>query len=281
MMFRIIFWQRKVRLFSIHWFSSTIYLPQRLAGMAVLAVYSFVSRREKKQSSDKNETASPRFPGVLSAPTPEELPWKDVAKSKYARISAFVALCALIQAYFLTGRLSIWWEDFFYLVAYYRPMTAGLHRALCVLWPHLSWIGMGAAILRILPRPQPFFGKWYRLKARTQWVWWSLGGYMVSCLLFNIADFVNQCILPLSILEQAADSIVSQLINPEFNDKVAAVCGYIAPCVTAPWVRMYIHILYQSCDRRVPSFSSPSLVIDSSLCRLFTASLMPNSMFIL
>ena len=62
-----------------------------------------------------------------------------------------------------------------------------------------------------------------------------MGGYFVSSWFFNIADFINQWVLPLPILEQAQESVVSQLINPEFNDWLASAVGYIAPCITAPW----------------------------------------------
>jgi membrane protease YdiL (CAAX protease family) len=117
------------------------------------------------------------------------------------------------------------------------------------LFGHLSWIALGGGILRLIPRPQNFFQQtWYsQTFARkddsndknsnnySQWVWWTIGGYFVSSWFFNIADFINQWILPMSILEQAQESVVSQLINPEFNDWAASIVGYIAPCITAPW----------------------------------------------
>ena len=84
-----------------------------------------------------------------------------------------------------------------------------------------------------------------------QWVWWTIGGYFVSSWFFNIADFVNQWILPVPILEQAKESVVSQLINPEMNDWWASLVGYIAPCITAPW---WEEVLYRG-------FLLPSLIL--------------------
>jgi membrane protease YdiL (CAAX protease family) len=57
----------------------------------------------------------------------------------------------------------------------------------------------------------------------------------VSSWFFNVADFANQYILPIQILQDAQESIVSQLVNPEHNDILASIVGYVAPCVTAPW----------------------------------------------
>lgn len=95
------------------------------------------------------------------------------------------------------------------------------------------------------------------------WMWWTIGGYVseelaalihvaasgepscsphqsfvkqfVSSWFFNLADFANQYLLPSSILQDAQESIVSQLVNPEHNDLLASAVGYIAPCITAPW----------------------------------------------
>ncbi|GKY93655.1 hypothetical protein MPSEU_000332900 [Mayamaea pseudoterrestris] len=67
------------------------------------------------------------------------------------------------------------------------------------------------------------------------WMWWTIGGYFVSSWLFNLADLANQYILPSTILQDAQESTVSQLVNPENNDFLASAVGYIAPCITAPW----------------------------------------------
>eukprot|EP00980_Cylindrotheca_fusiformis_P031113 scaffold25830_cov162-Cylindrotheca_fusiformis.AAC.14 len=220
-----------------------------LMGIASLGVYQYIRRLQAKTeenlddtsdvkySSAANESSTEPIPSLLSTPTLEESPWKNVYKSKFSRLSSFLAICALFQAYLWTGRFSVWWEDTFYYLANFYPMTVAAHRSLCVLFGHLSWIAIGFAILRSIPRPQSLFrSKWYSQKFNdSQWLWWTIGGYFISSWFFNMADFVNQWVLPLPILEQAQDSIVTQLISPEFNDWFASVVGYIAPCITAPW----------------------------------------------
>lgn len=159
------------------------------------------------------------------------------------------------------------------------PMTIAMHRSLCVLLGHLTWVVLGGLLLRIIPRPQPFFrskqgsdddihdeespspqmkdeksnvngnvvaaatsetrqqqtSRWFRSQWNDYWVWWVVGGYYVSAWLFNIADFINQSVLPPVIFEEASEGVVSQLINPEHNDLLASVVGFIAPCLSAPW----------------------------------------------
>ena len=240
--------------------------------MLSLVVYQYIRRLINRSSETTNEdfvgftndetdeaptdsSVSSSLPVLLETPEKADTPWRNIFLSKYARVSSFLAICALFQAYFWTGRLSLWWEDTFYYLANFYPITVPMHRSLCVLFGHLSWIAMGATVLRLLPRPQNFFrDMWYTQKFRSggQWVWWTIGGYLVSCWFFNIADFVNQWVLPISILEQAQESVVSQLINPEMNDKLASVIGYIAPCVTAPW---WEEVLYRG-------FLLPALVLN-------------------
>mmetsp|Transcript_45129 Transcript_45129/g.109194 ORF Transcript_45129/g.109194 Transcript_45129/m.109194 type:complete len:448 (-) Transcript_45129:885-2228(-) len=215
-----------------------------IAGMASLAIYQYIRRLSKNVENNVSDLGSEdavekssAVPSLLSTPTLEESPWKNVFKSKFAGVSSFLACCALILGYFSTGRFSIFWEDAFYYIANFFPMTIAMHRSLCVLFGHLSWIAIGFVILRVIPRPQNLFkNQWYSQKLRgEQWLWWTLGGYFVTTWFFNIADFINQCVLPLPILEEAQNSVVSQLISPEFNEWIASAVGYIAPCITAPW----------------------------------------------
>jgi len=238
------------------------------------------------------------FPDLFSAPHPNNMPWKSVWKSNYSRFSSILTLIALTRAYFFTGRFSLFWEDKLYEVAVHCSwMTVPMHRSLSVLLGHLSWIAMGATILRLIPRPQPFFqeplSQWFTSKYREnsdttettpvaaatnssvpfveekftpkqlmdyssqqsrhpQWVWWAVGGYFVSSWFFNIADFFNSYIFPVSVLEQAEEnSIVSKLVNPEGSDLLASIVGYIAPCLTAPW---WEEVLYRG-------FLLPALVL--------------------
>lgn len=77
--------------------------------------------------------------------------------------------------------------------------------------------------------------RWYTNKVNSNWLWWTIGGYFISSYFFNIADFLNQVILPPHVFEQAGEGVVSQLVNPENNDFFASLVGYIAPCLSAPW----------------------------------------------
>jgi len=65
-------------------------------------------------------------------------------------------------------------------------------------------------------------------------VWWAIGGYFVSTLCFNISDVLNQLILPSRVFDDVGEGVVAQLINPEMNDFLASLVGYIAPCLSAP-----------------------------------------------
>ncbi|GFH48092.1 hypothetical protein CTEN210_04568 [Chaetoceros tenuissimus] len=78
--------------------------------------------------------------------------------------------------------------------------------------------------------------KWYSNKWwNDNFLFWAIGGYSISCWFFNIADFINQMVLPAHVFESAGEGVVSQLINPENNDIAASLVGYIAPCISAPW----------------------------------------------
>lgn len=127
-----------------------------------------------------------------------------------------------------------------------------LHFSLVVLLGHLAWVAVGSGILAAVLSPKPFFGggwkkvatkkkkvlqpyRWYTNQWNTYWIWWTIGGYFVSAWLFNIADFLNQIVLPPYLFAQQSEGVVSQLINPENNDFLASLMGYIAPCLTAPW----------------------------------------------
>ena len=92
--------------------------------------------------------------------------------------------------------------------------------------------------------------RWYTSQWDTYWLWWVVGGYFFSSWVFNIADFLNQIILPEFVFEVQPEGVVSQLINPENNDLAASIVGYIAPCVTAPW---WEEVLYRG-------FMLPALV---------------------
>ncbi|KAL3800361.1 hypothetical protein HJC23_003657 [Cyclotella cryptica] len=188
----------------------------------------------------------------------------DLKGRPHPRSTSVIAFVLLTIAYFSTGRFSLLFENGLYAAAGYGlPLTVAMHRSLVVLLGHLTWVVVGSAILAGVLSPKPFFGggwttekttsskgkrgsgvkdrkilrpyRWYTNKWDTYWLWWTIGGYFVSAWLFNVADFLNQILLPPELFAQQAEGVVSQLINPENNDFLASLVGYIAPCLSAPW----------------------------------------------
>ncbi|KAI0559018.1 CAAX amino terminal protease family protein [Gracilaria domingensis] len=185
----------------------------------------FMPRRESQ----------PVLPNILSVDNP---PWK-VPRDAKRRIGRTTVL--LLVAYLLSGYGAVFSEQVLYLLAGSGvPLTVATTRAWKVLLGHLMWVYMGIGILR---RLKPFFppkGTWLRWKWRSNWLWWAIGGYYVSALFFNIADVVNQLVLPPSMFEE--ETVVSKLINPENKDRVAMAIGSIGPCVSAP---VFEEVLYR------------------------------------
>jgi membrane protease YdiL (CAAX protease family) len=209
-------------------------------------------------------------------------PWRLPTGSVRWRLSTLVAGASLVYAYFSTGRFSLFWEDLVLSMSGLGfGLTVPRSRSLQVLLGHLTWVAVGSGILRWIPRPPPFFASqrqphergsaaaepngeggstlspissaaapsssaywWYRCKiGGANWFLWTIGGYCVSSFLFNMADGVNQYVIPASLLmDQQETSIVSQLVTPEHNDLMASFLAYLAPCVSAPW---WEEILYR------------------------------------
>lgn len=220
-----------------------------LVGSATLFIYLRYRRSHVQKNQAKGITAF--------------YPWRLPMDNLRFRLTSFLTTVALVQAYFWTGRFSLFWEDTVYSLSglgFY--ITQPMKRSLCVLLGHLTWVAVGTALLRWLPRPPKFFGsarnfipandsqannstqvdhpinpyRWFQCNIqKSSWVWWTIGGYFVSSWLFNMADGINQYVLPQSLLLDQETSVVSQLITPEHNDVVASIIGYIAPCLTAPW----------------------------------------------
>lgn len=243
-----------------------------IAGIIALTIFSIISsvRRQEQRRLLADSRSSDKIRSSVKK-SAISFPWNVPRDNIRFRASTFVALALLIQAYFWTGRFSIFWEDIIYNMSgmgFY--ITAPMQRSLTVLLGHLSWVVTGASLLRWIPRPPKFFAKgrvreddgdpggksktqsrdrkrpyrWYQSQlSNTNWFWWTIGGYYVSSWLFNIADVTNQYILPAQVLEEhAQESVVAQLVNPEHNDLWASLVGYIAPCLSAPW---WEEILYR------------------------------------
>ena len=226
------------------------------AVVAVPPIWKDPTRMEapwRLQSKKKNKKQKSADDATASLPAD--------ANEIHPRSTSIVAFALLTGGYFSTGRFSLLFENVLYAAAGFGlPLTVPMHRSLVVLFGHLAWVVVGSAILAGVLSPKPFFGggwekmdkqkssnkkkdnkkelrphRWYTNKWNTYWIWWTIGGYYVSGWLFNVSDFVNQLVLPPYLFAQQAEGVVSQLINPENNDFLASLVGYIAPCISAPW----------------------------------------------
>lgn len=186
----------------------------------------------KRKEGDKPE---PLLPNLLKVDNP---PWK-VPREAKKRIGQTALL--LMVAYLASGYGAVFSEQILFLLAGSGvPLTTATTRAWKVLLGHLMWVYMG---IRILRRLKPFFppkGTWMQWKWKSNWVWWAVGGYYVSALFFNMADVLNQLVLPASMFEE--ETVVSKLINPENKDRIAMAVGSIGPCVSAP---VFEEVLYR------------------------------------
>ena len=101
-------------------------------GMVSLSVYQYfrhLKRREmtNKETIDLESNGDDKdysekddiIPSLLSAPSRNESPWKNVSKNKFSKLTSFLAFCLLVRAYFWTGRFSIWWEDIPWMTGYF------------------------------------------------------------------------------------------------------------------------------------------------------------------
>lgn len=214
-----------------------------------------------KGSNDENPQRRPASsppPSILQMLNSEQ--WRAIVH----RSTFLITMALLVTAYFATGRLSLFWEDTLYkMSANGWSLTAPLFRAWTVLLGHLSWVFTGTMILSLIPHCPSFFGRaqsssvksdkstasetnnhWFQFRiTKSEWWMWVVGGYFVSSWLFNVADWANHYILPSQVLQNGAESsVVSQLVAPEYNDRMASIIGYIAPCITAP---IWEEILYR------------------------------------
>jgi membrane protease YdiL (CAAX protease family) len=173
-----------------------------LAGMIAALLFWFVRRQKTSQQEHQ-----------------QQFPWKLPRQLARFRLSTTLACIGLLQTYFWTGQVSVFWEDLL-LEASYRGffITEPMFRAMNVLLGHLSWVLLGLCWLRWLPRPPRFFQKkllhkmeindtlgdtsilqvvkkeqpmkrhkenvyyWFQKSWTSNWVWWVVGGYVSSHL---------------------------------------------------------------------------------------------------
>ena len=182
------------------------------------------------------------------------LPW--AVDRPTNRLLSVGLMAVLVVGHYLSGYLSLIVEYcLYFLAAAGLPLTVAMHRSLQVLVSHLLWVAFGAKVLgtRLRPfftpvaaeeggggldasaRPPGGSDRWLTMGWRcSNWAWWVVGGYYASSFVFAITDLANQFILPDTAFE-AAESVVTLMINPENNDRLAMAVASIAPCVTAPW----------------------------------------------
>jgi hypothetical protein len=138
-----------------------------IAGMVSLSIYWMQQLRNsrKRTQGDGHATTNANAIDISSSLDNQHtsatlFPWNLPRDNLRFRLTTALTFFLLVQAYFLTGRMSIFWEDILYeLSARDFAITIPLFRALTVLLGHLSWVAVGAALLRWLPRPPPFFQK--------------------------------------------------------------------------------------------------------------------------
>ena len=74
---------------------------------------------------------------------------------------------------------------------------------------------------------------WMTLDATGCWVWWVIGGYSASVVLFRMADWLNAYLVPSEWFD--VENIVEHMIGSDYIDLTAILVGSLAPCVSAPW----------------------------------------------
>lgn len=170
----------------------------------------------------------------------ESVPWK-VPREVRKNIPQTV-VGVLVLAFVLSGYGAVLVEQVMFLLAGYGvPLTVATTRAWKVLLGHWMWVYMAIRMLR--RSLKPFFpekGTWLRWKWKSNWLWWAVGGYYISALVFILADALNHFVLPAAMFDR--ETVVTRLIHPEDKDPWAMAIGSIAPCMSAP---IFEEVLYR------------------------------------
>eukprot|EP00916_Digyalum_oweni_P011044 GHVL01018370.1.p1 GENE.GHVL01018370.1~~GHVL01018370.1.p1 ORF type:complete len:353 (+),score=22.41 GHVL01018370.1:32-1090(+) len=159
---------------------------------------------------------------IVDIMSPQKLPWS-IKGEKSLKIKAVAVVAGLGFLYWLAG-VSTPLVDWVLaeLSAIGIPITNSMQIGLKVLLSHLVWVGSGITLLGLtkwytfhLKIPPFVTSNW--LSASTQ-PGWSIPvtlGYACSAFLFQLADIINQLLLPSSLFSQSNDDLMEQLTNSE------------------------------------------------------------------
>jgi len=209
-------------------------VAENVVGAAILTRCVAVTLRKRRQQQPSAQQAGESGAGEAAeaAPSPLQLPAEICSKKSLLADTAFGLIVAhLISGYFNTA------ADIFLncLAVIGVPMTFNQKYALQVLLSYLTYVWMSIKLLgwRLKPFFPPPFGKgsWLRVKWRTDWLGWVIGGYYTSVLGYNFVEELRHAIMG---PDSDPDIIVSRLIRPGGGDLGALAIGFIAPCAIAP-----------------------------------------------
>ena len=186
-------------------------------------------------------------------PAPRAPPWTAAASTR--RLLLIETYVTLVVAFLLSPYVSDAVQHLLYLCVWLgAPLSKPSLHALQVLLSHLLWIAVAARVLgtrlgRFFPPPfsrgaarddddEDDDERWVALRWRAPWLWWALGGYFCSGLVYGAAEGVT-ALLPTPPTD---NPVVQQLLHPEGGDRWALAIGAVGPCVTAP---VFEELLYR------------------------------------
>ncbi|KFG57673.1 CAAX amino terminal protease family protein [Toxoplasma gondii RUB] len=79
--------------------------------------------------------------------------------------------------------------------------------------------------------------RWFTVRSRGKgglWVWPVISGYLISCLFFNLTEFLNDALMSFLPEEPQGPTIVQHIMNPTLNTHLSFLVGALAPCLSAP-----------------------------------------------
>lgn len=209
-------------------------VAENVVAAAILTRGVTVTLRKRRQQQRPAQQEGEPGAGEAgeAAPISLKLPAEICSKKTLLADTAVGLIVAhLISGYFNTA------ADIFLncLAVVGVPMTFNQKYALQVLLSYLTYVWMSVKLLgwRLKPFFPPPFGKgsWLRVRWRTDWLGWVIGGYYTSVLGYNFVEELRHAIMG---PDSDPDIIVSRLIRPGGGDLGALAIGFIAPCAIAP-----------------------------------------------